>query len=95
MVLIIEYNSTIKKEGNPVICTLEGIMLKKNYTKKDKYCMFSVIRGTEKIKRKTSSEIQRTWSFHCGSAVMNQTSIHEVVGSIPSLTQWLKDPALP
>ena len=25
----------------------------------------------------------------------NPTRNHEVVGSIPSLTQWVKDPALP
>ena len=34
-------------------------------------------------------------SSHCGSMVMNPTRIHEDVGSIPRLTQWIKDAALP
>ena len=33
-------------------------------------------------------------SSHCGSVVMNPTSIQEDVGLIPGLAQWVKDPVL-
>ena len=43
---------------------------------------------------KTRTKI-RNWSSHRGSEVMNPTRNPEVVGSIPGLAQWVKDPLLP
>ena len=38
---------------------------------------------------------EHPWSSHHGSAVTNLTSVHKVGGSIPGLTQWIKDTLLP
>ena len=45
--------------------------------------------------RMHNNEIMVIGSSHRGSAVTNTTRIHEDVGSIPGLGQWVKDLALP
>jgi len=48
-----------KKEGNPPFVTtlmnLEGIMLSEIKSEKDKYCIISLIRGTQNKNKKANS----------------------------------------
>ena len=41
------------------------------------------------------NQMYRLRSSHCGSAVTNQTNIHEDLGSINGPAEWVKDPTLP
>ena len=47
------------------------------------------------INKSMTVKIRIKGSSHRGAAETNLTRNHEVVGSIPGLAQWVKDPALP
>ena len=50
-----------------------------------------MLQGIQKSKKKIFLGV----AVAAHTAEMNLTNIHEDVGSIPGLTQWVKDPASP
>ena len=56
--------------------------------------LYFYVRELGFIERIIVTSISKSRSSHRGSAEMKLTSIHEVAGLLPSLTQWVKDPAL-
>ena len=63
------------------------LLLKKSFKAKFRGCIPKVAKQRNKQKER--------WRSHRGAAETNPTRNHEVAGLIPSLTQWVKDPALP
>ena len=53
------------------------------------YFDVTTMKKNMEVSQKTKNRSSRS-----GAAETNPTRNHEVVGSIPDLTQWVKDPAL-
>ena len=47
------------------------------------------------LSARKNSRLSHSRSSYCGTVDTNQTGNLQVVGSIPGLDQWVKDPALP
>ena len=62
------------------------------------YCPILIYFSVKVIDKGSFSKDIKTipfWSSQCGAVETNLTSNHEVAGSIPGLTRWVQDPALP
>ena len=75
-------------------CRLAAIALIRPLAWEPPYAAGVAQRNRKKTKKKKKRGGYKR-SSHCGAAEMNPIRNREVVFSIPSLAQWVKDPALP
>ena len=58
------------------------------------YVVYGLIGYSGRVDDRDQKYCQSWGSSHCGSSVVNLTSIHEDSGSVPGLAQWVTDPVL-
>ena len=92
---------TFQEQGTEK-CIIHGVTKDRDFDRASRMSLFMVLMK-QMARYWGRPQSNNTWTesklldrrSHHGSGVTNLTSIHKDVGSIPGLTQWVKDPVLP
>ena len=76
------------KKKNVCVCDWVSLPYSRKLTEHCKPTIMEKIKLITKFKKKCGVPVVAQW-------LTNPTRNHEVEGSIPALTQWVNDPALP